>query len=59
MYEDNPLTFNDIIVGNSSCTEFECCGEDFGFTATKGWDVVSGLGSPNVRKMIEWLDKHT
>ncbi len=59
MYTDDPYTFNDVVVGNSSCTEVTCCDHNFGFQATKGWDVVSGLGTPNVGKMMEWLDKHT
>ena len=59
MYRDDPTTFHDITVGNSSCTEEGCCSKDYGFTPTKGWDAVSGLGTPNVGKMIEWLDKHT
>lgn len=40
-------TFNDVLVGNSSCTEFACCGPQFGFVAEHGWDPVSGLGTPN------------
>ncbi len=59
MYRDNPLTFNDVLVGNSSCTEIRCCDNNFGFQATKGWDAVSGLGTPDVGRMIEWLDKNT
>ena len=59
MYEDDPTTFNDITVGNSSCTEYGCCDRDHGFVPTKGWDVVSGLGTPNIGNMIKWLDTHT
>lgn len=66
----NPLlykmqsTFLDVTKGNTSCTEEECCpvrsdgGSNFGFFATQGWDPVSGLGLPNVKKMLEWLDNN-
>ena len=57
MLEDQPTTFTDIVTGNSTCTEMTCCGEDYGFVATEGWDVVSGLGSPNIQEMIRYLDK--
>lgn len=57
MYEDNPSTFNDISQGNSACTEQECCGDQFGFVPQKGmWDVVSGLGTPNIGEMIKYID---
>lgn len=59
MYENDPSTFNDVLVGNSTCTEFTCCGNDFGFLASKGWDPVGGLGTPNVERMMAWLDRHT
>jgi len=51
-YQD---TFNDITVGNSACTEAKCCGSQFGFTAAPGWDVVSGVGTPNLEKIIKYL----
>lgn len=56
MFYENKNTFNDILVGNSSCTERKCCGQDFGFVATEGWDVVSGLGSPNLKEMLRYLE---
>ncbi len=56
MYEDNPNTFHDITVGNSSCTEMDCCGPQYGFLATKGWDPVAGLGTPNVDEILSYLD---
>ena len=58
MGRDMPFTFNDITQGNSTCTEATCCGRNFGFIATKGWDVVSGLGSPNVEAMKRYLIKY-
>jgi subtilase family serine protease len=57
--------FNDITHGYNWCTEYSCCPlnknnvSDYGFIASKGWDPVSGLGTPNVAKMLAWLDKNT
>ena len=65
MAKDNPLIFNDISVGNNFCTEYNCCdirkdgGSDFGYLASKGYDPVYGLGTPNVGLMKEWLDMNT
>jgi tripeptidyl-peptidase-1 len=59
MYEQHPQAFTDISQGNSGCTESMCCkGTDYGFISVKGiWDVVSGLGYPNVGEMINYLNK--
>lgn len=62
MSKDN--VFNDIVTGYNWCTEYECCinsqnNSAFGFVGSKGWDPVSGLGTPNVRKILAWLDKNT
>ena len=59
MYHEKQSTFNDITVGNSSCTEFSCCGKQFGFIATGGWGAVSGIGTPNVGNMMEYLEART
>jgi hypothetical protein len=65
MYYSDPTIFNDITVGNNWCTESMCCptrsngGSDYGYVATKGFDPVTGLGTPNVGKMLSWLDIHT
>jgi len=64
MWEDDPSIFNDVVVGNNYCTEQTCCptnndgSSDYGYVATKGWDPVTGLGTPNVGKMLNWLSKH-
>ena len=64
MYQDDSSIFNDVTVGNNFCTEYNCCpgsqdkGSDFGFLSSKGWDPVTGLGTLNVGKMIEYLDNH-
>lgn len=57
MYEHDNTIFNDISKGDSGCTESTCCGDQFGFTPKAGmWDVVSGLETPNIRKMTKYLD---
>jgi len=48
-----PNTFNDITVGSNQCTINTCC--TYGYGATKGWDPVTGLGSPNYGNMIKYL----
>lgn len=60
MRRSMPETFNSITHGNSSCTESTCCGKNFGFLANNlNWDVVSGLGSPNMLEMINYLTHNT
>ena len=55
-------TFNDITEGNNYCTEQNCCptlkdgGSNYGYLATKGWDPVSGLGTPNLGNILSALD---
>jgi len=59
LYKSDPSIFNDITVGNNRCTsagksgDAVCC--PMGFTASKGWDPVSGLGSVNAGRLIEAL----
>lgn len=62
MANDIPQSFNDILHGNTQCTETlccvsadYCCTEDFGFQASKGWDPVGGLGTPNINEMQNYL----
>jgi tripeptidyl-peptidase-1 len=43
----NPHAFNDIVTGNNPG-----CGTD-GFNATKGWDPITGLGTPNYEKLLK------
>ncbi len=59
MHRNDRATFNDIVVGNTTCTEYMCCGQEFGFLAREGWDSASGLGSPNVPSMLRFLVKYT
>jgi subtilase family serine protease len=53
MYDTDKGTFTDITSGNNYCTE-SCCGS-VGYVATKGWDAVSGLGTPVFPKMQNYL----
>lgn len=47
--------FQDITIGENSCTETGCfCRK--GFSAAKGWDAVTGLGTPNVGRIVDALD---
>ena len=65
MAENQSSTFNDITSGNNFCTEYNCCpprkdnGSDYGYIATKGWDPVSGWGTPNVGEILNWLSSNT
>merc|ERR1712100_816341 len=46
---ENAAAFNDIISGSSSgCGLFSK-----GWPATKGWDAVTGLGTPNYEKLAK------
>lgn len=56
MSRTSNTAFTDITTGNNTCTEYLCCGNDFGYHATEGFDAVTGLGTPNLRAMTEWLD---
>lgn len=57
LYYNQPDVFNDVTVGHSECTEAACCSPSWGFSATHGWDAASGLGSPNVNRIVEELRK--
>ena len=59
MWGDNPNIFNDITKGNNWCTEMQCCNNTFGYESAVGWDPVTGLGTPNFGRMMEWLKVNT
>jgi tripeptidyl-peptidase-1 len=64
----DPSVLNDITNGSSKCLFFIMrgwgkemlmiadpnCGSP-GFQASKGWDPVTGLGTPNYPKMLEYF----
>ena len=51
--------FRDVTEGYNWCTEFTCCDNktEFGFSATKGYDPVSGLGTLNIGSILEYLEQ--
>ncbi|GAM20662.1 hypothetical protein SAMD00019534_038370 [Acytostelium subglobosum LB1] len=53
LYSAPATVFNDITIGNNSCTEF-CC-SPYGFTASKGWDPVTGLGTPIFKNLLAYI----
>jgi subtilase family serine protease len=53
----HPAAFNDVTSGDNACTEDGCAATCKGFNAYKGWDPVTGLGSPNFGEMINYLDQ--
>jgi len=50
-----PATFSDITVGNNICTEGGCASSCKGFQCTKGWDPVTGLGTPVYTAIQQYL----
>jgi len=53
-----PSAFNDITKGDNICTEDGCSSGCEGFTCTKGWDPVTGLGSPVYPTMLNYIRIH-
>jgi tripeptidyl-peptidase-1 len=58
MWADEPAAFRDITVGDNACTEDGCLPGCYGFKAAKGWDPVTGLGSPNFPTMLNYIKAH-
>jgi tripeptidyl-peptidase-1 len=57
LYMMPPAAFTDVTQGDNRCTEEGCSPSCKGFNAFKGWDPVTGLGTPNYGKMVEALEK--
>ena len=59
MWETNPGTFQDIVIGNNTGTEASLLHPHgvtcLGYGATKGWDPVTGLGSPNFQNVLNYI----
>lgn len=53
MFEEDPSAFNDITEGTNRCNRAYCC--LYGWSATKGWDPATGLGSPNFPNMVKYF----
>ena len=52
MQADSADTFHDIVEGDNICPEEYCGPNCKGFVATKGWDPVTGLGTPNAAARV-------
>jgi len=52
-----PTAFTDITVGNNRCTEDGCAKSCRGFECAKGWDPVTGLGTPVFSQMQAYIQK--
>jgi len=57
MQAEMPSAFTDITVGDNICTEDGCSSSCTGFVCTKGWDPVTGLGTPNYVAMLAYIKK--
>jgi tripeptidyl-peptidase-1 len=61
--QGTPEAFNDVVVGNDRCGEYNpgpdgpasCC--DVGFSAAIGWDPLGGLGTPNFPVLLSQVLK--
>jgi len=49
----HPSAFNDIQIGDNRCSRSTCC--PVGFAAARGWDAVSGCGSPDFQLVAKTL----
>ena len=49
MAADHPEAFNDITIGDN----FGESKRKLGFVAQKGWDPVTGIGTPNMGRLVE------
>lgn len=50
-----PAIFTDVTVGDNKCTENGCSPGCTGYGAVKGYDAVTGFGTPNIPAMITAL----
>merc|ERR1712232_920951 len=57
MHSESPSAFTDVTVGDNRCTEDGCFASCEGFKAAKGWDPVTGLGTPVADKMLAYVEK--
>ena len=57
MAADAADTFHDVTEGDNICPEEYCGPNCKGFKATKGWDPVTGLGTPNAARMEAYVNQ--
>eukprot|EP00931_Biecheleriopsis_adriatica_P075609 TRINITY_DN49434_c0_g1_i1.p1 TRINITY_DN49434_c0_g1~~TRINITY_DN49434_c0_g1_i1.p1 ORF type:complete len:827 (+),score=125.07 TRINITY_DN49434_c0_g1_i1:70-2481(+) len=53
LHSQHPEAFNDIQVGDNRCSRSACCHAGFG--AARGWDAVSGVGSPRFEQIASLI----
>eukprot|EP01097_Dermamoeba_algensis_P011005 TRINITY_DN8369_c0_g1_i1.p1 TRINITY_DN8369_c0_g1~~TRINITY_DN8369_c0_g1_i1.p1 ORF type:complete len:627 (+),score=160.53 TRINITY_DN8369_c0_g1_i1:31-1911(+) len=53
--QSHPAAFHDVTVGDNTCTEGGCVFWCKGFYCAKGWDPVTGWGSPNFQEMLSFI----
>merc|ERR1711937_926756 len=56
MAADKPASFTDIVSGDNKCTEDGCFSSCKGYECAKGWDPVTGLGTPVADKMVSYVE---
>merc|ERR1711907_393239 len=56
MYAESPDTFTDVTSGDNKCTEDGCFSSCKGYECAKGWDPVTGLGTPVTDKMLTYVE---
>merc|ERR1711937_793356 len=56
MYGEQPDAFTDVTVGDNKCTEDGCFSTCKGYECAKGWDPVTGLGTPVTDKMLTYVE---
>jgi len=49
-----PDCFHDITTGENNCTQGSSCCK-YGYGGADGWDAVTGLGSPDFAKILDYL----
>ncbi|PRP76979.1 hypothetical protein PROFUN_14713 [Planoprotostelium fungivorum] len=53
MAAESPKAFNDITQGDTKCNRGYCC--KYGYSAAKGYDPTTGLGTPNFVEMLNYI----
>jgi len=51
-----PSAFTDIVSGDNKCTESGCFSTCKGYECTTGWDPVTGLGTPVLTEMLQYVE---
>jgi len=55
MAAEHPAAFTDITVGDNICTEGGCSASCKGFVTAKGWDPVTGWGTPVYTEILAYI----